>query len=173
MELISTENMWLLSKFEKHPRGATRGNIDLIDRGIATFIDYLAIFVVPGVIIDLIVPSQTQADYGALPESPLLPVIAIVGGAVLVTLYAFPYYTIAEGVFGYTIGKWAVGAVVVQKDGSPVTWKAVVIRNLVRVVDYLPAWYILGAVFVGASDENQRIGDIAAETRVAPIIEGE
>jgi len=51
-------------------------------------------------------------------------------------------------------------------DGSPIGWSESIIRNLLRIVDALPTLYLLGAILVLVTDDEQRLGDIAANTVV-------
>ena len=53
-----------------------------------------------------------------------------------------------------------------EDDGSDYDYVASLIRNVLRVVDALPAFYIVGLVVILVSDEGQRVGDIAASTAV-------
>src|SRR5206468_2771348 len=50
--------------------------------------------------------------------------------------------------------------------GSPARFTAVLIRNLARVVDFLPSFYGLGLLIVIVSPRSQRLGDLAAGTYV-------
>ncbi|MBW3666803.1 MAG: RDD family protein, partial [Actinobacteria bacterium] len=58
------------------------------------------------------------------------------------------------------------GQRVVMEDGSPVDWRASTIRNVLRVVDVLPLFYLVGAILVWNSDRRQRLGDRVAGTVV-------
>jgi uncharacterized RDD family membrane protein YckC len=40
------------------------------------------------------------------------------------------------------------------------------VRNLLRIVDWLPFFYVLGAAVIWATPRNQRIGDVAARSVV-------
>ncbi len=68
---------------------------------------------------------------------------------------------------GATPGKRLFGLTVVQDDGTPVTWQASIIRNLLRAVDFLPLLYGFGLASMLLSSEFKRLGDIAARTVVA------
>ena len=59
-------------------------------------------------------------------------------------LLALAYYFVPEALFGATPGKRLAGICVVTVDGSPLTIQAVLIRNLLRIVDWLPFLYFLG-----------------------------
>lgn len=79
------------------------------------------------------------------------------------------YQTALEGYYGQTLGKRYRDIVVVTADGDDCTWVAAVVRNLLRIVDALPAFYLLGVVVAYVSDEHQRLGDVAADTRVVYV----
>ena len=67
---------------------------------------------------------------------------------------------------GRTPGKAALGIRVVREGGRPCGFLAATIRNLVRVVDFLPASYLVGMISVLVTAKNQRVGDLAAGTIV-------
>lgn len=67
---------------------------------------------------------------------------------------------------GQTPGKRVAGIRVVRTNGLPVTFLQVLIRNLMRIVDYLPWYYALGALCVIFTQRHQRLGDLAAGTVV-------
>ncbi len=76
------------------------------------------------------------------------------------------YYAALEATTGATIGKRLLGLRVVMADGAPVDWTSSIIRNVLRIVDILPVFYLLGAIFVWSTEKNQRIGDLGANTVV-------
>jgi uncharacterized RDD family membrane protein YckC len=67
---------------------------------------------------------------------------------------------------GQTIGKRALRIRVVDAEGFRLRPTQIVIRNLLRVVDLLPAFYAVGGIFCAFSPKYQRLGDIAANTVV-------
>ena len=67
---------------------------------------------------------------------------------------------------GRTPGKRYAGTQVVKQDGSPITFRDALIRNLLRIVDSLPMAYLTGAVCVMRSPHGQRLGDKLAGTLV-------
>lgn len=67
---------------------------------------------------------------------------------------------------GQTPGKRAVGIRVVRQDGGSITAAAALIRNVMRVVDGLPAYYIIGMVTMLVDRRCRRLGDLAAGTIV-------
>jgi hypothetical protein len=50
--------------------------------------------------------------------------------------------------------------------GGPLSVGQAIVRNLVRIVDFLPAYYLAGAVAIFVTRRNQRLGDLAAGTVV-------
>lgn len=82
------------------------------------------------------------------------------------SLVYLAYFIAWEAVFGATPGKLLLGIRVVGIEGRPITLRAALIRNLVRVADALPVLYLLGGFSVLATTNSQRLGDIAAGTVV-------
>lgn len=83
------------------------------------------------------------------------------------------YYLIAELATGTTPGKALLGLCVRGGDGNRASKGQLVIRNLLRIVDFLPALYLLGLVTMAISPRRQRFGDLAARTVVAPRAEAD
>jgi uncharacterized RDD family membrane protein YckC len=67
---------------------------------------------------------------------------------------------------GATPGKKALGLMVLHDDGTPVRWPAALTRNLLRVVDFLPAFYATGLLATIMNRDFKRLGDLAAGTVV-------
>jgi uncharacterized RDD family membrane protein YckC len=88
------------------------------------------------------------------------------GPAFLYYLLSFLYYILMEAFMGGTVGKMALGMRVELEDGSPITIGASIIRNLLRIVDFLPFAYILGMIMISTSPLKQRLGDRVAKTVV-------
>ena len=75
---------------------------------------------------------------------------------------ALSYYIVMERVWAATLGKMIMGLTVVKVGGGLYGWKPVLLRNIFRIIDGLPIFYLLGFVFVAATPRNQRLGDFAA-----------
>ena len=67
---------------------------------------------------------------------------------------------------GRTPGKRMNGLRVVRSRGQPVDVMASVIRNTLRIIDFLPVAYLIGIVSILSTSKNQRLGDLAAGTLV-------
>jgi uncharacterized RDD family membrane protein YckC len=88
----------------------------------------------------------------------------LVGG--LGTLLFFAYFIYFEAEYGQTVGKMVMDIVVVTEDGDPITYRDSAIRTLLRIVDALPFFYIVGLVAIFVTDRKQRVGDLVADTIV-------
>ncbi|WP_308873509.1 RDD family protein [Thiothrix subterranea] len=67
---------------------------------------------------------------------------------------------------GQTPGKKMLDIYVAQADASPITFSASLVRNLLRVVDFLPLFYGFGFASMLLNQRFQRLGDLAANTVV-------
>jgi uncharacterized membrane protein SpoIIM required for sporulation/uncharacterized RDD family membrane protein YckC len=125
-------------------------------RGLAAAIDHLLLMVA---LIALSLLTDLLEQVGADWTGPL--------AIVLSSVIAWCYFTCFEGWWkGQTPGKRAMGLRVVRSDGRPADWQAVMMRNLVRAVDFLPPPYLLGVGFLFFHPRARRLGDIAADTLV-------
>lgn len=70
---------------------------------------------------------------------------------------------------GQTIGKRVLHLRVADAGGLQLHFSQIVLRNLLRVADSLPALYLLGGLTVLLNRRYQRLGDIAANTIVTRI----
>ncbi len=67
---------------------------------------------------------------------------------------------------GQSPGKRWVGLRVVRTNGLPLNAAAVVVRNFIRLLDFLPFAYGIGLLAMFATAKSQRLGDLAAGTIV-------
>lgn len=87
--------------------------------------------------------------------------------AVAVFASMWGYFTLFEGYRnGQTPGKRRAGIRVVSETGHAITFGAAAVRNLIRVADFLPSFYLLGAAFVAIHPRARRLGDLVAGTVV-------
>lgn len=94
---------------------------------------------------------------------------AIVIAAIVLVIFTifFGYFIIFETLWnGKTPGKWALSIRVVRDGGYPVDFGAAVIRNLIRIGEFVFGYYALSALSMVLSPENKRLGDYAAGTIV-------
>jgi len=88
------------------------------------------------------------------------------GPFILYLALSLAYYLVLEALTGRTAGKMIMGLKVVRLDGEPYGLAACLIRNILRVVDGLPVFYLVGLIFVAVTGKKQRLGDLAAGTVV-------
>ena len=130
--------------------GGNRGFAAVLDFGVAT-----------------VVAFGTAIALGAIPAG-FGPRSAVFGVALLlIPTIIWAYFILLEWLWnGQTLGKRAYGLRVISGDGSPAGFIAVFVRNLIRVVDFLPVFYGLGLLLIVLTPKNQRLGDLAAGTYV-------
>lgn len=81
---------------------------------------------------------------------------------------AFGYHIALEWLWrGRTVGKFVLGIRVMDAQGLRLQFSQVALRNLLRLVDMLPAFYLAGGAAVLLNARGQRLGDLAANTIVA------
>lgn len=92
--------------------------------------------------------------------------LAAVGGVVVFALF-WGYYMIFEiTTNGQSPGKLVLGLRVIKEGGYPISFTDSAIRNLVRIVDFLPFGYGAGLLVMLINKNWQRLGDLAAGTLV-------
>jgi uncharacterized RDD family membrane protein YckC len=81
--------------------------------------------------------------------------------------FLWGYYIFFEMIWnGQSPGKRWLGLRVIRANGTPITLIESIIRNLVRLIDFLPFYYGLGVVTMFINDQSRRLGDLAAGTLV-------
>jgi uncharacterized RDD family membrane protein YckC len=87
--------------------------------------------------------------------------------SIFLFLLFFGYYFVFEWLWdGQTPGKRYLGMRVTMANGLPLSMWPALVRNTVRLVDFLPLGYGIGAVVTMTNGLNQRAGDLAAGTIV-------
>jgi uncharacterized RDD family membrane protein YckC len=140
-------------------------------RFVALLLDYLlqaATVVLVSLIIALIVYSShtspapaTPPPGGAAEKWAMAIVIAIP------FLLEWTYFALFEAFWrGQTPGKRIMKIRVIQQTGRPVTLIESLGRNLVRVIDMLPGFYVVGLISMFVTKRQQRLGDLVAGTLV-------
>lgn len=78
------------------------------------------------------------------------------------------YFTAFEATFGATPGKALLRLQVALLDGGRPGFGAILMRNVLRLVDALPFFYLVGGLVAENTVHEQRVGDIVAHTTVIP-----
>lgn len=95
--------------------------------------------------------------------------VSIAGAILIAIVFAvlFGYFIVFEAAWnGQTPGKRLLGLRVVRDGGYPLDFGASLIRNLIRVGEWVFGYYIIAAISAVLSPENKRLGDLAAGTIV-------
>lgn len=102
--------------------------------------------------------------------SAAMPKAGIWGAAILILFFFllyFGYFALFEIIWnGQTPGKRKAGIRVIKDSGRPLTPAESIGRNLMRIVDWLPAFYAVGMVSAILTKENKRLGDLVAGSLV-------
>lgn len=89
-------------------------------------------------------------------------------GAVPATAIYFLYHLVLEPLMGgRTPGKRMTGLRILTPEGLVPGVGALVTRNVFRIVDSMPAFYVVGLLFVMFGRRHLRLGDLAAGTVLA------
>ena len=139
-------------------------------RFLATLLDTLIIVLLQVVVIIVLLLILNATD--SLGDGFATWVYAVLG--LLAFLFYWGYYIFFEMLWnGQSPGKRWAGIRVIRADGTPITLSESLIRNLVRIVDFLPAGYGVGILTMFIDTRSRRLGDLAAGTLVvldrAPI----
>ncbi|RMG16197.1 MAG: RDD family protein [Deltaproteobacteria bacterium] len=82
-------------------------------------------------------------------------------------LVSWGYFTVTEWILsGQTIGKRLLGLRTLHETGVRIDFFQSLIRNLLRILDMLPATYLVGGLVALASTRRRRLGDLLAGTLV-------
>lgn len=132
-------------------------------RFIALLVDYLiwgAGFTVLVIVLALILPNIGVLSWF---KAQWAVAIAIFG----FFLVNWGYFTLFEAFWnGRTPGKRVARIRVIQRSGRPIGIFESMARNLVRYIDQLPGFYVVGVITMFVTHQHQRLGDLAAGTLV-------
>ena len=143
------------------------------NRFIACAIDHAIQIVVFITIVIVFLLISDAADFTARLNSAPKWVIALL--VIIQFIIINGYFAIFEWLWsGQTPGKRWLKLRVIREDGRPISFFEAMIRNLIRVIDFIvPPFYSIGLVSVFASERDQRVGDLVAGTVVVRERESE
>jgi uncharacterized RDD family membrane protein YckC len=85
----------------------------------------------------------------------------------VVFLMLWGYFALFEAFWrGQTPGKRVMKLRVIKDSGRQITLFEALARNLVRIIDYMPAAYLAGVITMLCNKRNKRLGDLVAGTLV-------
>jgi uncharacterized RDD family membrane protein YckC len=125
-------------------------------RTIAQVLDLLIVF-------GILMAVYFVALAALVVDTTAATLIFLIGSFVVI----FGYFWVSEALWsGQTVGKKALRLRAVGDRGEPLTFAQAGIRNIVRIVDFLPYGYGVGLVVLFANGKGKRLGDLAAGTIV-------
>jgi uncharacterized RDD family membrane protein YckC len=128
-------------------------------RMIAAVVDAILI----GLLVFMVAFGASRLSLGGLDGGIFVQAVVTIAITLVILGYLVGFEALNEG---RTPGKRAVGIRVVTTEGDSIGFLAAFLRNLLRVIDFLPAVFIVGAGSILLTKTNQRLGDIAANTIV-------
>jgi len=135
-----------------------RGVAIAIDSGIWFGLLFAAIYPIAALTGDVqTTATGTDADLTGAPATAALLLWLGLG---------LGYHTLFEWRSGKTLGKYLVGIRAASDDGSPLTLRSSAVRNVSRLLDVLPFFYLVGIVALSLSDRRKRLGDRLGDTVV-------
>jgi uncharacterized RDD family membrane protein YckC len=135
-------------------------------RGAAAIVDTVIQFV-----------SVTVLAFGAFAAGVVGALFGIPNsalGSLMLGLFALAVFVVMAGYYmvfeilwnGQTPGKRLLGVRVMRENGYPIRPVDSVVRNLVRIVDWLPGMYGVGVLTMLLNKRAKRLGDFASGTIV-------
>jgi uncharacterized RDD family membrane protein YckC len=137
-------------------------------RGAAAIVD-TTIQAVALIVVLLLAGAASVVAGGFLESGVGAPEGVAVVALLVLAIFAVTngYYMLFEILWsGQTPGKRLVGVRVIRENGYPLRPVDAVIRNLVRMVDWLPAAYGVGVLTMLLNKRSRRLGDFASGTIV-------
>lgn len=126
-------------------------------RFLAALIDHVLMLIILSLLCSVV---GVLADQAALDLDGAL-LLSIFGIGVFLFLCA--YYIFFETTWnGQTPGKRMIGIRMVRVDGRPIGFLGSTIRNFIRLADFLPLLYGIGAITMFIDRRSRRLGDLAA-----------
>lgn len=112
-----------------------------------------------------IAAAISEAVWDSDGDAIMYVIFAIMGLLIFAILWG--YYVFFETIWhGQSPGKRWTGLRVIQEGGYPIRFSHAAIRNIVRIADFLPFLYVIGAVVMLVDKRSRRLGDLVAGTIV-------
>jgi uncharacterized RDD family membrane protein YckC len=132
----------------------------------------LAVFVVLILLLVAALPRVSSTQHAARSGDPAKWAIAVV--ILIPFLLQWGYFTLFEAFWhGQTPGKRLLHLRVIQQSGRPIGLFESMGRNLIRIIDMVPGFYLIGALCIFTTRRQQRLGDMVAGTLVVHSVPAE
>ncbi len=131
------------------------------DRIVAVIIDSIIVFIFSLIIF---IPLALVSGFFIFGSFAFL----FFGPATLLTwLLWLLYFTYFESTSGQTLGKQIMRIRVVDETTMQrLDFGRSFVRNILRIIDWLPLFYLIGFILIATNQNKQRIGDMAARSIV-------
>jgi uncharacterized RDD family membrane protein YckC len=139
----------------------------IASRFMAALVDTILILILQVVtsLVSLLLLQGLGGDPFGAGGAPVGWFLALLG--LISFTFLWGYYVFFELLWnGQSPGKRWVGLRVIRTDGMPIGVAESVVRNVVRIVDFLPIYYGIGVVTMFVDSQARRLGDLAAGTIV-------
>lgn len=130
-------------------------------RWLGAFIDYIIYIVIYSVLLYALGTAQMNEEGSTTYAATGIAALFIICGT---WFLLFPAIEAINN--GQTIGKAIVGVRVKKLNGDKANFGLVLVRHLFDFVDYMPFFGIVGLIVAGNTNNNQRVGDLVAQTIV-------
>ncbi len=172
-QIIETEETLIIETPERVPLAFALASIGnrFLAVAIDHFIQYFTIFVVAWALLSLADAGNPFTESNAADAFQNMSKWTLALTILVVFALFAGYFIFFEWLWnGQTPGKKLLKLRVIREDGRPITlWEAIA-RNLLRICDAIPGFFLpiysIGLVSIFASSRDQRIGDMFAGTVV-------
>jgi uncharacterized RDD family membrane protein YckC len=138
-------------------------------RALAAFLDYLIMTASLILVYCALIMMSSVAGAAQLLDVDSSFGAFFIGALLVLVVFGiwWGYFILFEMIWrGSTPGKRVMRIRVLRADGQPVGVGEAIIRNLVRLIDFLPGFYSIGLITMFLNQEARRLGDYAANTVV-------
>ncbi|MGI8811552.1 MAG: RDD family protein [Pyrinomonadaceae bacterium] len=171
--LIETEETLIIETPERVPLAFALASIGnrFLAAAIDHLIQYLSIGIAAWIFLSIASGSSSLVDNAAATSISEMPKWTIAAMIISLFLLFTGYFILFEWLWnGQTPGKRLMKLRVIRDDGRPITlWEAIA-RNLLRIFDSVPGFFVpiysVGLIVIFLSSRDQRVGDIFAGTVV-------
>jgi uncharacterized RDD family membrane protein YckC len=119
------------------------------------------------ILVFILIASALPKGTGVSPPSATAGKWIVAAIVLFYFLLYWGYYSLFEAFWnGQTPGKRLLKIRVIKDSGRQITLFEALARNLLRVVDMLPSFYLIGVITMLCNREQKRLGDLVAGTIV-------